>query len=285
MLTLCLRNLALYCKDKTTVLLSFLAEFIIVGLYVLFIRDQLLESFSQLPDAGLLMDVWMIAGVLGIAAVTTTMGACGVMVEDKARKIDRDFRVSPLRPGTLLGSYWSAAVVIGLVLSFLLLLLAEVYVSHRYGVRLGAGHMAAVYGILLLVSVSGASQVLLLVSFLKTGSALAGCCTILGSLIGFLTGIYLPMGTLPEGVRYLVTCFPISHGVVLLRRTLLEPLLSGSLGPQGGAGAPSFEEYMGVLFTWRGETLSCRASVVVLLSAGAVCLVLTAFRFARPRRQ
>ena len=73
--------------------------------------------------------------------------------------------------------------------------------------------------------------------------------------------------------------------VVLLRRTLLEPLLSGSLGPQGGAGAPSFEEYMGVLFTWRGETLSCRASVVVLLAAGAVCLVLTAFRFARPRRQ
>ena len=141
MLTLCLRNLALYCKDKTTVLLSFLAEFIIVGLYVLFIRDQLLESFSQLPDAGLLMDVWMIAGVLGIAAVTTTMGACGVMVEDKARKIDRDFRVSPLRPGTLLGGYWSAAVVIGLVLSFLLLLLAEVYVSHRYGVRLGGAHV------------------------------------------------------------------------------------------------------------------------------------------------
>ena len=43
-----MRNLAIFFKDKMTVLLSFLAEFIMVGLYLLFLRDNLLTSFPQL---------------------------------------------------------------------------------------------------------------------------------------------------------------------------------------------------------------------------------------------
>ena len=41
------RNLVLFFKDKMTVFLSFLAELIIVGLYILFIRDNLIASFPQ----------------------------------------------------------------------------------------------------------------------------------------------------------------------------------------------------------------------------------------------
>ena len=97
-----LRNLLLFFKDKTTLFLSFLAEFIIVGLYLLFIRDNLISGFSQIKDVELLMDVWMISGVLGITSVTTTMGAYGIMVDDRAKKISRDFATSPIRKFSLL---------------------------------------------------------------------------------------------------------------------------------------------------------------------------------------
>ena len=186
-------NLLLFFKDKTTLFLSFLAEFIIVGLYLLFIRDNLISGFSQIKDVELLMDVWMISGVLGITSVTTPMGAYGIMVDDRAKKISRDFATSPIRKFSLLGGYMFSAVIIGLVLSFLLLVLSEIYIYFSYGVKLGAEKMLLGYGVLVLTTVSNSSLVLFLISFLKSSNALAACCTILGALIGFLTGIYLPM--------------------------------------------------------------------------------------------
>ena len=45
MFNLAYRNLLLFFKDKTTVFLSFLAEFIVIVLYILFIRDNLIENF------------------------------------------------------------------------------------------------------------------------------------------------------------------------------------------------------------------------------------------------
>lgn len=266
-------------------LLSLLAELIIVALYALFIRDQLVGSFTQLNNAELLMDVWMIAGILGITSFTTTMGAYGVMVDDKVKKINRDFEVAPIRNATLLGGYLIAAVVIGLILSFLTLLAAEGYISYQYGVRLGAGQMTEIYGVLLLVTVSNAAQVLLLVSFLKSSNALAACCTILGAMIGFLTGIYLPMGTIPDSVQTLVKCCPISHGVVLLRQILIEPLLSGSFSAANAPQAAAFQEYMGIQYVWDGAWLSAQSSVLILLAAAGSCLVLAIAKFSLQKRE
>ena len=75
MIDFALRNLVLFFKDRTAVILSFLAEFIVVGLYILFIRKNMITSFAQIKGIELLMDTWMIAGILGITSVTTTMGA------------------------------------------------------------------------------------------------------------------------------------------------------------------------------------------------------------------
>lgn len=284
MLNFGLRNLTLFIKDKTTVLLSFLAEFIILGLYLLFLRDNLISGFAHVKNAELLLDVWMIAGVLGVTSVTTTMGAYGVMVDDRIKKISRDFDAAPIRPFSLLGGYMASAVTIGLLLSFLVLVLSEVYVFYRYGVKLGQGSMLTVYGILLLSTVSNSSMVLLLVSFLKTNNALAACCTILGALIGFLTGIYLPMGSLPEGVRGLITCFPVSHGVVLLRQTLLEPLLVQSFDGLDTVPALQFSDYMGVSFSWQEKTLPAESSIFILLVAAVLFFCLGILNMLRQKR-
>ena len=89
------RNLTLVFRDKAVVCLSFLAEAIVIVLYILFIRDNLLKQFPDVENIKLLLDVWMIAGVLGITAMTTTMGAYGIMVEDRAKGImDGEIRIT-----------------------------------------------------------------------------------------------------------------------------------------------------------------------------------------------
>lgn len=275
MIDFAFRNLVLFFKDRTAVILSFLAEFIVVGLYILFIRKNMLESFTQIENIELLMDVWMIAGILGITSVTTTMGAYGIMVDDKVKRINMDFVTSPIRRFSVLGGYMSGAVVIGLFMSVFLFLVSAVYILHGYQVQLGGGQGIKLFMLLGLVTISNSSMVLFLVSFLKTSNALASCCTILGALIGFLTGIYLPMGNLPEGVQWLVKCFPVSHAVVLLRQSLMEPHINDVLGNIESEAARTFMEYMGVRYMWDGNVVTQRESVLILGISAGIFFVLT----------
>lgn len=269
------RNLMLFFKDKAAVLLSFLAEFIVAVLYILFIRSNLLESFSYVKDAELLMDIWMIAGLLGITSVTTTMGAYGIMVDDKAKKIEEDFVISPIPGHSLLGGYMAGAVMIGMFMTILLFLLSGIYMLHCYKVRIGAGNAVFLYMVMLLNTVSNSSMVLFLVSFLKSSNALASCCTILGALIGFLTGIYLPMGSMPDGVQQLVKCFPVSHGAVLFRQILMKPFIEDIFGNAGTEQALHFMEYMGVRYFYEGRAVSVNTSIMILMVTAGVFLLLT----------
>lgn len=266
------RNLILFFKDKSTVLLSFLAEFIIIGLYFLFIRSNLLAEFSQLPDAGLLLDVWMIAGILGTASVTLPMGAYAILVEDKARCISRDFNVSPVRRISLTCGYLAGAASVSLLLSSLLLLLSEAYLYQRYGVRLGACRLPSLYFLLLFTTLSNAALVMLPISCLHSSSSLAACCTVAGALIGFLTGIYLPLGALSEKIRWIVLCFPPSHSTALFRQLLLKPFLSQSFADPGAL--QQFELYMGVRFSRNGSILPESSSLLLLLCTTTACLLL-----------
>ena len=280
-----MRNLTLFFKDRSAVAMSFLAELLIIMLYVLFMRENLISSFSGVQQIEVMMDVWMAAGALGITPVTTAMGAYGVMVDDKVKKIDRDFVLWPIGSWQLMGGYFFSAVVIGILMSFLFLLLCEGYLFFRYGLWMGAENMLHIYGILAVNAAANAAVALLLASFIKTSNALAACCTIIGALLGFLTGIYLPVGSLPEGVQWMVKSFPVSHGVILLRQALMEDLVSQNLGGANSPQAHTFMAYMGVRFELEGRFLTESASLAYLTAFAVLCLILTGLRFSMKRRR
>lgn len=274
------RNFILFFKDKTAVVLSFLSEFIIVGLYILFIRENLITSFSHLQNPELLIDLWMISGILGITSVSTTMGVYGILIEDKSKQIKRDFTISPVHNSSILGGYLTSAFFIGFLMTFLLFIAAEGYIFYSYGVWPGADRILSIYFFFLLISICNASLTLLLASFLKSSNALASCCTILGSLIGFLTGIYLPMGNLPTGVQMLVKCFPVSHGVALLRQTFLEPFIAEEFLDMKTA-SQEFAEFMGIQFWYEDTALPWQGHVIVLLLVACICIGISLWRFER----
>lgn len=281
MLDFAFRNLVLFFKDKTAVALSFLAEFIVVGLYILFMRDNLIDGFAGVTNVEALLDAWMIAGVLGITPVTTTMGAYAIMVEDRARKIERDFMTSPMHKASLFAGYMLSAVIIGFCMSLLLLVLLAGYMYAWHDVQLLTVDIVDLLYVTGVNTLASASLVLFLVSFIKTSNALAACCTIMGALIGFLTGIYLPVGNLPEGVGDLVKCFPISHGVALFRRILTEPFLADSFGRGQSEGAMQFAEYMGIRYYFDGQIFAEKNSLLLLFGTAVVFLVLTVLKMGK----
>lgn len=277
MITFALRNMELFFRDRFTVLMSLLAEVIIMVLYIMFMRDNLITQFTTIENADKILDVWMISGILGITPVTAATGAYGVMIEDKAVQIDRDFITSPLGQIRITCGYLTGASLSGILISFLVLLISQGYMICRYGSTAGAGNIMEIYGMMIIGSICCAAMMILPVSFLKTSNSLAGCCTIFGALIGFMTGIYLPVGSLGESAAGLVKGFPVSHGVTVLRQLMTGPVMAETIDMDSAA-ALEFKEYMGIVLVKEGEVLTRHNSITVMILWGAACLLFTVLK-------
>lgn len=89
-LTLMSRNLRLFFRDRLGVFFSLLSALILFLLYTLFLGsgqvDDLQQSFPGATEAEVkaFVDTWMFAGIVGITAITTGLGAMNVFVEDSA---------------------------------------------------------------------------------------------------------------------------------------------------------------------------------------------------------
>ena len=274
------RNLKVFFKDRASVFFSLLAVFIIIGLYVLFLGD-VWTSGNDLPGIRFLMDSWIMAGLLGVTSITTTMGAFEAMVSDKVDKKLKDFASSPISRARLTGGYILSAIVIGIIMTLVALVLAEVYIIASGGELLGLVALIKVLGLVLLSVISSTSMVLFLVSFFNSRNAFTSASTVIGTLIGFLTGIYLPIGQLPEAVQWIIKCFPPSHAAVLLRQVMMEKPLEASFAGLPVEAAESFKETMGVVFNYNGTIGSPMLSIAVLAASAVLFFLLAAMRFSK----
>lgn len=277
------RNLLVFFKDRTSVFFSLLAVFIIVGLYALFLGDVWTGSLG-FDGARFIMDSWIAAGLMAVVSVTTTMGAFGTMVEDKTRKIEKDFIASPLKRSSIVGGYILSAFLIGIIISLITLVILEVYIVLNGGELISLLALVKVLGILLLSTFTNTSIMLFVVLFFKSNNAFSTASTIIGTIIGFLTGIYLPIGNLPEAVQWVVKLFPPSHSAALFRQIMMEKPMADSF-----AGAPAeiitdFKEVMGVVFNIGGKEVSAGVSIIIVGITGIVFLFLSVLKLSRKKR-
>lgn len=285
MIQFALRNLKLYFRDRTSVFFSLLAVFIIIGLYVLFLGDAWTSSLEGVKDGRLMMDSWMMAGLLAVVSLTTTMGAFGTMVDDRSSGIVKDFYSAPVPRTSLAGGYLISAFVVGSAMSLVALALVEAYILSNGGRLLEPEALLKVLGILSLSNLTNTALVFVIVSFVSSQSAFGTLSTIVGTLIGFLTGIYMPIGMMPSAVQTVIKLFPPSHAAVLMRQTMMESSMSTAF-----AGAPAgvlrdFKESMGVVFYIDGEPLAAVWSLAYLAIAAAVFSAATAIIISRRRKR
>ena len=263
------RNLLVFFKDKTSVFFSLLAVFIIIGLYALFLGDVWVNSFSGMTGVRYLMDSWIMAGLLAVTSITTTMGAFGTMVDDKVRKITKDIISSPLKRNSIAGGYILSAYLIGVIMSLIALGLAEIYVVANGGALMSALTLCKVIGLILLSTFTNTSIVLFMVSFFKSTNAFSTASTIIGTLIGFLTGIYLPIGQLPNAMQWVVKVFPVSHSAALFRQVMMADPMSITFANVPAEYVQQFKQEMGVVFQFGETTVSPFVSVgILILTAG-----------------
>ncbi|MEN6351688.1 MAG: ABC transporter permease [Syntrophomonas sp.] len=275
------RNLKLYFRNKIAVLFSLLAVFIIIGLYALFLGDVWLDNSMGIKHPELLMNTWLIAGIMAVASTTTTMGAFGIMVEDKAKKIYKDFYSSPITRANVTGGYLAAAFMIGVLMSLAALAIGQIFIITEGGELLGLETSIKVLGLILLNTVTNTAMVGFIVSFFNNQNSFSTASTIVGTLIGFLTGIYLPIGNLPEAAQYVVKLFPPSHGAALFRQVMLEQPIGITFSGIPLEQLESFKEYAGVIYSFGGHTVTPVGSVAILAGTAVLFYLLSIWNMSR----
>ena len=281
MIQLVKRNLKIFFRDRTTVFFSLLSVFIIIGLYVFFLGDMLASGMPEIENARFLMDSWIMAGLIAVTSITTTLGAFGIMVEDKYRKISKDFYCSPLNRTSIAGGYIVSTYIIGVIMSIIAFVLVEIYIVLSGGELLSVIAVFKTLGIILISVLASSSMVFFAVSFFKSQNAFATASAVIGSLIGFITGIYIPIGSLPSTVQFIVKIFPISHSAALFRQVFMESPMSKAFLGAPVEGINEFKEIFGVVYKFGEYTLSTFLSIIVLILTALVFYGLATINLSR----
>ncbi|MEA5145909.1 MAG: ABC transporter permease [Candidatus Limiplasma sp.] len=284
MKALLIRNLKVYFRDKASVFFSLLGVLIIFMLYLLFLGDVWISNLPGVPGARALMDSWIISGLLAVTSVTTVMGAFGTMVDDRAHKIIKDFDASPVSRSKIVAGYELSSFVVGTVMSLFALVLGELYIVARGGLWLSPAAMLTVVGLILLSALCNTALVSFVISFFKSQNAFSTASSLLGTLVGFLTGIYMPVGMMPDAVQVLIKVFPVSHAALLLRQTIMAVPLTQTFAGAPEAMRQSFESEMGIVFQWGGSPMSAATSLGILIGASLLFYGLSILQFSRKSR-
>ena len=276
------RNLKVFFRDRAAVLFSLLAVFTIIGLYALFLGDV---WTSELPEDGgrFLIDSWLIGGLLAVTSVTTTLGAFGIMVEDRAARVAKDFYAAPISRVRITLGYLFSVCIIGLIMSVVALVLSEAYIVMGGGELLGFAALLKVLGLILLSTLSSTAMMGLIVSFFKSRNGFTAISTIVGTLVGFVAGIYLPIGQLPEAVQTIVKVFPISHAAALLRQIMLEAPIAATFAGAPAEAISGFNEMMGVTFKLGDLTITPLVSIFFLAVTAVLFYGLAMVNMARKK--
>lgn len=273
------RNLKIYRRDKMGVLFSLLGVLIFFVLYSLFLKNFLItDEMKQVMDPENMMNHWLIAGMLSIGSVTTTLGAFGVMISDKHNHALEDFYISPLKKSRVATGYLGSAYIVGVVMSLIVLLFGEGYILLNGGSLLSPLAFIKVIGILLLSTLINVIMLYLIISFVSTNSAFMSVSTLIGTVIGFLTGVYIPIVSLSDNVQLIVKFFPPAQISTLLRQVMMEDSMN-----QGFNGIPvetvqKFKETLGVYFIFDGSKVTIPMSLLYLTCVLIVLALLALIR-------
>lgn len=129
------------------------------------------------------------------------------------------------------------------------------------------------------------------ISFLRTGSSFSTLSIIVGTLIGFLTGIYVPVGILPTGIQYIVKFFPFSHISILFRDLLMKEPLKQMINAVGNIDVPvetmvnEYKELYGIEFTIGNHTISNVESIIYILFIIIISSILFVYNFNRKKEK
>jgi len=285
-LSLSIRNLRLFVRDKALVFFSFLSVIIILGLYVLFLGEIQVNNIRQsigmdIPEIDALVYAWMLPGLIAVASMTLSLGNMSRLVDDAQAENLNDFLVSPMKRWQLILSYLLSCITIITFMSVLMFILSIFIVKLKGGPWLNTEQIFQSLGVMFLVIISSALLSLYIASWVKTQNTYGVVNSMVGTFIGFVTGAYMPMGIMPIFVQNMFNILPVSMGGSLLRQIYLGPILDTVFKQAPAEMVLEYRYFQGIDLKVFGTILEPNTMLMGIIASIFILFILNFIRFSK----
>ncbi len=223
---------------------------------MVFLRDRAAVFFSLLSMLIVLLLMGVFLGNMNVDSITDLLSEYGGL-RDVAQDHDNALN---------LVQYWTLA---GLMVVNAL----TVTLTVTGGVMLSAEAMLCILGYTLLNVCIFAITMYMLALFVKSSGAWSGIATVVGTLVGFLGAIYLPMGNLPSGVAKVLKYLPILHSTSLMRKICCEEILEMTFRDIPQPVTDGYREFMGITVTIGEHELNNIEQMLFLVLCGVAAFL------------
>lgn len=221
------RNTLIFLRDKTAVFFSFLSVIILLALYFLFIGRQYVDD-SNFGDFVIsdnlktfLSTSVIMGGVLVINTVSLSLGVMGNVITDlEYRRLD-GFLVTPVKRYKIILGYYVTSIIVTATLTLFMWFLTVIYVGIFSGYWYSLETIFKASGLIILFTFVSATLMIFLTTLLKSVNAFGALSGILGTLIGFMSGIYMPLFVLGKSMAYVASVVPFTHMTIMLKQVIL----------------------------------------------------------------
>lgn len=283
------RNCLVFLRDRSSVFFALLSMLIVLMLQAVFLGEMnveaildLMEQYGGVRDAAAdeahakeLVQYWTLAGIMVVNAVSVTLSVIGTMIEDASENRMADFYCAPVSKTIVAISYCITAAIIGTFFCTVTLVAAEGYIVATGGHLLSVPALGKII-LLTLLNVCVFSVIMYMIAlFVKSSSAWGGIGTVVGTLVGFVGAIYLPMGSLPEAVANVLKYIPVLHGASLMRKVCCEDALAAAFEGMPGEFIAEYKEVMGITVSMGEKLVTDGVQILFLALCGVAALAVS----------
>ncbi|MFC3932204.1 ABC transporter permease [Streptococcus dentapri] len=279
MITTVKRNLALYFSNKTSVFFSLMGAWIAFALYIIFLQKNMVDAWSSASHPEEMLDKWVMGGILAVTSVTTTWTGVARLVKDRESQKFNDFLLTDTSAFKLTLGYLVSASLIGFVMQIIMYGLMSLYFYWQDDVLIEWGEFLQIFGIMFLAAILGAGLGMIIVQFFRAIEAAERFSVIIGTASGFLVGVYMPLGGLPDVAQTVIKLTPAAYVAAAYRQIMVADKLINWKQP-----GINVKEYLGIGLKWDElTTLSQNILVVTAISLLALAALGIFLRFKSPK--
>lgn len=283
------RSLKIYLRDRSAVFFSLLSAIIVIVLMLVFLGDMSVSSIvdgldemhigtpeQNKDNATLFVLMWAVGGILCVNGVTVCSMVTSTMINDFAGGRLQAFRTAPLSRVKLSLGYICAAWAASAFICVITLAAAEIFAAAN-GAVLPDVKEHLILAAMIIVNCFTYSGIMYFAGVLiRSAGAWSGFSTLTGTLVGFLGAIYIPMGSLPDGVQNFLKFLPVLHGCSMFRTVLTRGICEKTFEGVPADIVEKYKEAMGVTVTFGGNMISWGLQLAILGLCGIIFITAAA---------
>ncbi len=215
------------------------------------------------------------AGIMVVNIVMVALNMLSIMIQDQEEHKLQSFLVAPVSSNLLVFGYIIAASIMSFAFGLITLGLSQLYILLSGGELLGLVAVLKIIGFTVVNVISIVATLFFLASFIGSSNSYSAITTTIGTLIGFVAGIYLPLGSLPETVQRVLKCFPVLYGTAGMREIYTQPAIDKVFASAPSKAISHYKEFMGSSIVWDDHTISLSLCLLILMISAIIFTILS----------